>query len=281
LTSPRFIGRAAIEAALGFREAADAIEIALKDGLDLEAEPDRTALRIGNGELLIMPSAGVGRIATVKLNSVGGDPRVQGVVAAFDVETLVPVALLDGAALTNLRTPAVSVVAARRLASEPPRRAVVFGRGPQGAAHTAALAVEFGIERLRILHSGSEPQEVESAVGDAELICCATTARTPLFDGDLVSAEATVIAVGSHEPDARELDPALVRRSAVVVESRRSAMAEAGDLVMAGTKEEELTTLGELLSGVSSPPTDRPRVFKSTGMGWEDAVVTEAILSAV
>jgi ornithine cyclodeaminase len=58
-------------------------------------------------------------------------------------------------------------------------------------------------------------------------------------------------------------------------------MAEAGDLVMAGTAEEELTTLGELLSGASSPPTDRPRVFKSTGMGWEDAVVTEAILSAV
>ena len=50
--------------------------------------------------------------ATVKLVSVGGDPRIQGVCVVFDARTLAPVALIDGVALTNLRTPAVSLVAA-------------------------------------------------------------------------------------------------------------------------------------------------------------------------
>ena len=265
----------AVARRLGVAEAADALEAALAGGLDPEADPPRTSLPAGGGELLVMPSA-TASVAAVKLVSVGGDPRIQGVCVVFDTATLAPVALVDGVALTNLRTPAVSLVAARRLAPPDARRLVVFGRGPQGRAHAAAIAAIRPIEETACFGRDASRTEVERAVAQADVICCATTARDPLFDGALVKEGTLVIAVGSHEPEARELDEQLVRRAVVVVESRASALREAGDVIAAGVAPEALVTLAELIAG-AAVPAERPRVFKSTGMSWEDAVVAGAL----
>lgn len=115
------------------------------------------------------------------------------------------------------------------------------------------------------------------AVEEADLIACCTTARTPPFSGDLVGDGAVVVAVGSHEPGARELDDDLVARSTVVVEARTGALAEAGDLVIplrAGriTADHLAGDLADLTTGrVAFGP--GPRVFKSVGMAWQDLVV--------
>ena len=114
------------------------LEAALAGGLDPEPQPPRTSVPVGDGELLVMPAA-VGPVAAVKLVTVGpAEPRIQGVCVVFDAATLAPVALVDGIALTNLRTAAVSLVAVRRLAAPDARRLVVFGRGPQARAHADA-----------------------------------------------------------------------------------------------------------------------------------------------
>jgi ornithine cyclodeaminase/alanine dehydrogenase-like protein (mu-crystallin family) len=111
-------------------EAVDALEAALAGGLDPEAAPPRVSVPVGDGELLVMPAA-VGGHAAVKLVTVGPrEPRVQGVCVVFDASTLAAVALVDGIALTNLRTAAVSALAVRRLAAPDARRLVVLGRGP-------------------------------------------------------------------------------------------------------------------------------------------------------
>ena len=119
-------------------------------------------------------------------------------------------------------------------------------------------------------------------VAAADVICCATTAREPLFDGSLVADHATVVAIGSHEPQAREVDDALVRRATVVVESRVSALREAGDVigaVAAGALDEDsLVTLADVVCERVAVDFDRPRLFKSTGMAWEDAVVASALV---
>jgi ornithine cyclodeaminase/alanine dehydrogenase-like protein (mu-crystallin family) len=256
-------------------DAADAIEAALNGGLDPEADPPRGRLPVGSGELLVMPSATAAH-ATVKLVSVGGEPRIQGVCVVFDARTLAAVAVIDGVALTNLRTPAVSLVAARRLAPRAARRLVVFGRGPQGRTHAEAIAAIRPIEQTTVFGRDAQPDEVGHAIAQADVICCATTARDPLFDGSHVKDGALVIAVGSHEPDAREVDDQLVNHAAVVVESRASAMREAGDVVAAGLPAERLVTLAELVAGAEIPP-DRPRLFKSTGMSWEDTVIASAL----
>lgn len=65
----------------------------------------------------------------------------------------------------------------------------------------------------------------------ADVVVCATTARTPLFDGALLGSRTTVVAVGSHEPEAGEVDATTVCRSTVVVEARSAALREAGDLI--------------------------------------------------
>ncbi len=262
-------------AALDVVGAVDALERALRDGLDVDADPPRGSVPVGAGELLVMPSAQ----GAVKLVTIGGDPRIQGVCVVFDRETLAPAAILDGIALTNLRTAAVSALAVRHLAAGAggpvPRRALVLGRGPQGHAHAAALrAVAPSLEQVDVVGRGAAP-----AIEDYDLICCATTAREPLFDGARVAGHATVVAIGSHEPGAREVDTTLARRATVVVESRRTALREAGDVILAGLASEELVPLADVVAGRAAIDPSRPRPFKSTGMAWEDAVVASAVVA--
>ena len=96
-----------------------------------------------------------------------------------------------------------------------------------------------------------------------------------VFDGSLVRDDAAVIAIGSHDPGARETDDALAARATVVVESRQSALREGGDVICAiesgALDADALVTLSELVRGASLP--DGPRLFKSSGMSWEDAVM--------
>jgi ornithine cyclodeaminase/alanine dehydrogenase-like protein (mu-crystallin family) len=266
----------AIASALGYREAVDALQDALRDGLDPELDPPRSAVSLEPGQLLAMPSSYRGA-AVAKLVTVGGDPRIQGLCVVFEPVTLRPAAVLDAIALTLLRTAAVSALALRRLAAADPRRLVVFGTGPQARAHAAAIAE---------LHPSLQPPEFVTRAGrpdldpllaSADVICCCTTATTPLFDGGAVADGAVVIAIGSHQPDARELDAALLQRATVVVESRGSAAREAGDLILAGVDPATAVTLRELVAGGEVRRGAAPAVFKSTGMSWEDAVVAVAV----
>ncbi|MFD7442807.1 ornithine cyclodeaminase family protein [Streptomyces sp. NPDC059909] len=283
--------------------AADAVEAVLRDGLDPESCPPRTHVTVPAGQLLLMPAA-AGTYAGVKIagvapgNPARGLPRITGSYLLLDGETLVPLALLDGAALTALRTPAVSAVALRHLAAPDAGHAVLFGAGPQAYGHLEAALAERPLTRVTVVAPRREPAEelvaharklgLEARTGtpgdvaDADLVLCCTTAREPLFDGRLVPDHATVIAVGSHEPDARETDTMLVRRSAVYVEARTAAFREAGDLIIPATEgafgPDRITgTLAELVRGRAVAAAGCPQLFKSVGMAWEDLAVAAAV----
>ncbi|MFD9794662.1 ornithine cyclodeaminase family protein [Streptomyces sp. NPDC059070] len=302
------LGAAEIAGLLTPAGAAGAVAAALREGLDPEdprACPPRTALAAPGGELLLMPAAS-GRFAGVKIAGVApanpgrGLPRITGGYLLLGGATLLPLALLDGPALTTLRTPAVSALAIDRLAVPDAARLVLFGAGPQAYGHLqAALAVR---ELTRVTVVARTPEAVDrlvahartlgveahggtpDAVRGADLVVCCTTAREPLFDGRLVADGATVVAVGSHEPAARETDSALVRRAAVYVESRAAALREAGDLLIplgegAIGPDHVTGTLADLVAG-AAPPEGRPRLFKSVGMAWEDLAVAAALYLA-
>jgi ornithine cyclodeaminase/alanine dehydrogenase-like protein (mu-crystallin family) len=274
-----FIAAADVERRLSAPKAADALEAALRAGLDPEADPPRGVMELDGGQMLVMASAAA-RHPVVKLVTVGGEPRIQGVCVIFDGATLAPIAVVDGIAVTNVRTAAVSALAVRHLAVEDARRLVVFGRGPQAHAHVAALRAIRPIERVDML--GRDRDGADELVAAADIVCCCTTAREPLFDGSLVADHAVVVAIGSHEPEARETDDALASRATTVVESRTSALREAGDVILAvesgATAADRLVTLAELVRGDAGAAADRPRLFKSTGMSWEDAVVAGALI---
>jgi ornithine cyclodeaminase/alanine dehydrogenase-like protein (mu-crystallin family) len=265
---------------LGVTEAADALEAALLDGLDPEADPPRGTVELDRGQLLVMPSA-AGSHPVVKLVTIGGEPRIQGVCVVFDGETLAPLALVDGIALTNLRTAAVSALAVRHLAAERARRLLVFGRGPQAHAHVDAMRAVRPIEVVDMVGRDQARGGVDELVAAADIVCCCTTAREPLFEGSLVADHAVVVAIGSHEPDLRETDEALAARATIVVESRASALREAGDVILAidagATSQDELVTLAQLVRGEAEPDPAHPRFFKSTGMSWEDAVIAATL----
>jgi len=150
-------------------------------------------------------------------------------------------------------------------------------------SHTDAISTSpLGVAIRPIAHVdllGRDHDGADALVAAADIICCCTTATEPLFDGSLVADHATVVAIGSHDPEARETDDALAGRATVVVESRVSALREAGDVVAAikskALAEDTLITLSELVRGATVP--DGPRLFKSTGMSWEDAVIAAAL----
>jgi ornithine cyclodeaminase/alanine dehydrogenase-like protein (mu-crystallin family) len=269
-----FIAADDVEQRLSASRAADALEAALLAGLDPEADPPRSVIELDRGQMLVMASAAA-RHPVVKLVTVGGEPRIQGVCVIFDGTTLAPIAVVDGVAVTNVRTAAVSALAVRHLAVPDARRLLVFGRGPQAHAHVAAMRAIRPIEQVNMV--GRDVTDLDELVAAADIVCCCTTAREPLFDGALVADHATVVAIGSHEPDARETDDTLAARATVVVESRTSALREAGDVILAinsgATTASQLITLAELIRGEPKPPAGRPTLFKSTGMAWEDAVI--------
>jgi ornithine cyclodeaminase len=273
-----------VESRLTVMQAADALEKALLNGLDPEDDPAREHVGLDGGDMLVMPSGAAG-FGMVKMLTVGGQPHVQGVCVVFDPHTLEPVTLIDGIALTNLRTPALSTVAVRRLASRHARRLLVFGRGVQAHAHVHAVSAARPIETVDMLGSDYDPDEADRLVREADIICCCTTARDPLFNGELVQDHALVIAIGSHEDNRREVDEFLAGRASVVVESKAAALREAGDVIAAidaeRLKEGDLITIAELVTGRSAAvQSGKPRLFKTVGMAWEDAVVAAELLRA-
>ncbi|MEU4835155.1 ornithine cyclodeaminase family protein [Streptosporangium sp. NPDC023615] len=294
---------------LGPRQAVQVVVDALRNGLDPAADPARTVVPTAHGHLLLMPAesgahAGVKVVSVAPDNPARGRPRIQGLYLLFDARTLSPVALIDGSALTTLRTPAVSVAAVLPLLrrARDPLRVAVFGAGPQGRGHVDTLidtlaghrdlaGVTYLVRRpgrVEVPGHGTVPVTVAAsggaqatrAVAGAHVVVCATTAREPLFDSAAVHDRAVVIAVGSHEPDAREVDGALAGRAHVVVDDVATALREAGDIVQAiGEGHVDAARLVPMRRAVTDPASvdlDRPVLFKSTGMSWQDLVVAAA-----
>ena len=310
---PLVLDGEAVGSACSPAAAVAAVTAALAAGLDPAADLPRSAVPLRAGSFLLMPSEGAGvagaghvgiKVATVAPgNPARGLPRIQASYLLFDAGTLELVAVLDGTALTTLRTPAVSVAAVlpRLLAGSGPLRVAVIGAGPQAHGHLATLTGTLAAHRplAGVSQLVRDPDRVRPAAGadvvalggpradealrTADVVVCATSARTPLFDADLVADRAVVVAVGSHEPDAREVPAALCARATVVVEDVATALREAGDVVLAiddgALRPADLLPMRDVVTGHTVPAADRPLLFKSVGMSWQDLVVAEAVLA--
>lgn len=291
---------------LSMRAAIDALERAFADPVLPEA-PQRIRVEVPGGELLLMPAAGwagVGvKLVTLNPSNPGrGLPFVQGAYVLFDPDTLSPEAVLDGTALTNLRTAAVSGVATRHLARPDASRLVLFGAGATANAHLDAMLAVRPLRTVRVVSRSRGPAESlasrageagleaavagPEAVAEADVVCTCTTSERPVFDGTLLPPGVHVNAIGAYRPDMRELDDETVVRARVTVETRAAAMAEAGDLLIplrSGRidRDHVVADLGEVVRGASvrRGPTDIT-VFKSVGIASEDLVVARAILEA-
>jgi ornithine cyclodeaminase len=238
------IDAAELRRALPMGAAIDALGSAF--GAPLPSAPLRSHVETPLGSLLLMPSSsaealGVKLVTLTPANPGRGLPYIHAVYALFDGATQAPGAILDGAALTALRTGAVSGLATRHLALPDASRLVVFGAGVQARSHVEAMCAVRPVERVTVVSrsaaaAGALVDELAAgglnaalggpdAVADADLVCTCTTSSIPVFEGRLLAPGAHVNAVGASTPETRELDAEAVRRSRVVVETREVAIA--------------------------------------------------------
>jgi len=275
--------------------------------------PLRTVIPIpgAEGDALFMPGSvpamnalGIKIVSVFKQNPARGLPVIHALVCLIDSETGQPLAIMDGTYLTALRTGAVSGAATDLLARPESEVLVAIGSGAQGATQIAAvcavrpikrvIAVDVNQEALDRFRATMERDWPEIAglvevstdakcVDQADVICTATTSRTPVFDDRDVQPGTHVNAVGAYTPEMQELPAALVARATTVVDAVDAALAEAGDLIIPlrdGVVEREHFSreLGMLVAGTATGRTraDEVTLFKSVGNAVQDVAVARA-----
>ncbi|MDI6869178.1 MAG: ornithine cyclodeaminase family protein [Coprothermobacterota bacterium] len=276
--------------------------------------PQRTVMNTGiNGSTLLTmpvlvesnsPSMAVKVITVYPQNPVLFSlPAIQGLVILYDPEKGKPLAIIDGAALTAIRTGAAGGVAAKYLAREDSKTVTLFGVGAQGETQLEAVCTVCLIKKAFII-TNNDPRErpflekmkeklgieliltgdKKSALEQSDIVITATNSRTPLFDGRWVKPGTHITAIGSYKPDFRELDTETIKRSRIFVDSLDAAKEEAGDLIIpvsegAITWDSVAGEIGAVIAGEipGRKSEEEITLFKSVGLAVQDAVVAQEI----
>ncbi|UJW35311.1 ornithine cyclodeaminase family protein [Saccharothrix sp. AJ9571] len=309
MTAPRFFDAGEIGAVLGVEAAIESQRRAFRAlGEKTAVLPPKTQVPGPGGALALAypcrlsPDTGpVCKFLSLNPgNAEHGLPTIHGLILALHPETGVPVAVLDGAAVTTLRTSAASAVAADVLANPDVTDLAVLGSGVQAVAHVRAIAAVRPLRTVRI-HSPNEDhrtraarrlceelglvvtstEDAESAVRGAGLVALCTLSTEPVVRPEWLAEGCTVLSIGSFEPHRREVGRDLVEAAAaVVVDHRETALSHAGPIVDAPLVESELQELGEVLIG-RAPGRRRPQdliYYNSVGVGVQDAAAAWAVI---
>jgi ornithine cyclodeaminase/alanine dehydrogenase-like protein (mu-crystallin family) len=310
----RFFDAATIRARLPWPRMLAALEAMLEADV---AAPLRAhhAIDVPGGipaSLLLMPAWRTGRRIGVKVVTVfpgnrdRGERAVNAVYALFDARDGAPLALFDGEEITARRTAGASAFAARYLARRDAAHLVMVGAGRQARglieAHRSVRSIErvslwsrtqqHAVSAARDMARDGIPvvavRDLEAAVRTADVVSCATLSTSPLVKGAWLSAGVHLDLVGAFGAHMRETDDAAMRRAdLIVVDDRRAALAEGGDLVQAirsgAIAEDSIAAdLRDLARGFHRGRTrdDAVTVFKSVGFALEDLAAAEAVFDA-
>lgn len=278
----------------------DRANVPLRLGLDVTPGKDVTLLMPAH--LPGLHSLGFKVVSVFQSNSGRGVPATNAMVCLLDEATGVPVAILNGSYLTALRTGAVSGASAELMSRENSENLVVIGSGVQGVTQAAAVCAvrdiktitivgrsEKGFPKFREMIEQDWPNladrlqfstNAESAVREADIICLATTSKTPVFDASWVKPGTHVSGVGSFTPEMQEAPEDFVANARIVVDMKEHALAEAGDLITPlknGTLQEAdiIGELGGLALGEFPGRTsdEENTFFKSVGNAVQDIAV--------
>ena len=270
--------------------------------------PLRHAHALAVSDTLLLMPAWNSQILITKLVTVmpAAEHTVQATVLVLDRATGTPLALMDGEAITLRRTAATSALAAQRLARPDVqtlllvgtgrlagwmarahaalrpelRRILVWGRRADAARDMAAVLAAEGLP-------AQAATDLETAVRQAQIVCCATTSHEPLVRGAWLAPGTHLDLVGGFRPDMREVDDDAVQRACVVVDTYAGALAEAGDLTQplqrgVITPEHIVAELAQLLRGEREGRRshDQITLFKSVGTALEDLAAAQQVLAA-
>jgi thiomorpholine-carboxylate dehydrogenase len=292
---PLFLNEEQVREHLRMTELIPAMEKALIDfSAGRVTQPVRSVISIdvaaATGFLGLMPALtpdglGLKAVTFYPSNVERGIPTHMATIFLVDPQTGMPLAIMDGRYITEMRTAAVSAAATKLLASPDAKVLAILGSGVQARSHVEGLGLVRQFEEIRVWsptneHATRFAQEIgattmpaEKAVRDADVIVTVTCSKAPVLKGDWLKPGCHVNAVGACRPDWRELDNEAMS-NVVFVDSREGAMKESGDMILSGAK--IYAELGEALAGKVPAPANETTIFKSLGMAVED--VTAAML---
>jgi alanine dehydrogenase len=307
---PLWLSEQDVRAALSMEELIEAMESALMAfSSGRVVQPVRMVLELrAHAFFALMPAYdnahgifGAKLVTVIPENHGTARPSHQAIISLSEPATGELLALMDGRYITEARTAAVSAVSVRHLARKDAAVLGIIGSGVQAHSHALALPLVRAFREIRawspnpahlqqfaagfcasagVRAAGS----AEEAVRGADVVVLATASVEPVIEDGWVAAGTHVIGVGACRPSQREMDPELVARSYLVVDSRAAALEESGDILLAMQEgrfgEDHIgAELGEVACGVKRGrvKTDEITVFKSLGLAIEDVVSAELV----
>jgi alanine dehydrogenase len=313
----RIISRKDVENSLTMHEAIEVVRqafIELSNGTATVPPRIHLSIEKENATTLVMPAylsetnALACKIVSVfPHNSVKNLPVIYGLVTLFDAETGKPLAIIEGASLTALRTGAASGLATDLLARKDAKTLAVFGAGRQSKTQIEALCAVREIERIFVFSRRIEQAKKfiaemqttvnaefiladssQKAVNQADIICAATTSQKPVFDGNDLRNGTHINGIGSFTPQMQEIDFTTLKKcSKIVVDSQANCLKEAGDLVQAIEQKVISETdiyaeIGEIAAGLKKGRENENEItfFKSVGNAVQDVAVSQEIYKA-
>jgi alanine dehydrogenase len=237
-------------------------------------------------------------------------PLIYAATLVLEPDTGQVMAMIEGSSLTAIRTGAAAGAATDLLARQDSCVAAIFGAGAQGRTqlegicsvrsiqdafiydpnpqrlHTFIREMEANETVTAHLHAAKNPTE---AVAEADIVCTATTSRTPVFPDQAVKLGAHINGMGSYTAEMAEIPAETVTRARVVVDSCLSALAEAGDLIQPiqrglitehDTQAGPISELGEIVleRQPGRESSTQITIFKSVGNAVQDAVAAQVAL---
>jgi len=271
-------------------------------------QPLRSVLRVHDedgkpaGWFAVMPAVAGPFMAVKTVTFYPGNATLTGpealathlaMIELLDRATGRPLAVMDGRLITEMRTAAVSAVAAQALAPAGAKTLGILGSGVQARAHIEALRMvlpafgepggvriwsrDRGRAAALAVEMNAEAVAIEEAAA-CDVVVTVTSATEPVLEGRWLKPESLVIGVGAVGPQLRELDDE-VMRGWLIAESRQGAENESGDVLLSGAK--VYAEIGEILAGSAALPPPGRRVFKSLGMAIEDLTGAVAVWQAM
>jgi len=299
----RILSAQDVRLALSMPAAIDAMRMAFSElAGNVVQSPQRLAIETQAGVALFMPAflqesqtLAQKIVSVFPGNSGRGLPTITGLVIVLDAETGAPLALLEGGALTSIRTGATSGLATELLARPDSRILALIGAGGQAYDQVRAVMAVREIDEVRIVSMGGQSAKAlahrlqtegvnawatktREAVQGADIITTVTTSTTPVFLDADVAPGAHINLVGAYTPEMQEAPAATIIRSRVFVDDVMAAVHEAGDIIKPiranlYSTQELAGTLGELVLGLVEGRVSQSdiTIFKSVGLAVQDA----------
>jgi len=279
-----------------------AVESAFADhGRGLVQMPPKVYITLHDGDFRTMPAflpslsiAGVKIVNVHPNNPAKGLPTVMALTIILDIDTGLPIAVINATRLTDMRTGASGAVAAKYLSAKKEIVLGVIGTGRQAQAQVAAISRELKIRRIKVwsrdpLHIRKfadrcmEYPCVSSSLEDAcdcDVLVTTTPSRSPIIKSEWIHEGTHINAIGADAPGKEELDPLLLKRAQVFVDDFPQAVhsGEVNVPISRGIYHEKdiAGTLGEVVIGKKKRTgADAITIFDSTGLAIQDLAIAK------